>query len=1027
MSYSTDNEFLQQKSRTPSNRSTRVKLGKGSNRMAKIEDTITLKSVNLRVNPGETIGIIGNPRAIAECLLLGVAQELEIIRGSFFINGKTYYQTENVHFVEDTIVQNILLGRVYNDARYWEVLRDVGLDGIFRGLPSIEKTIISNNGIELPEDLRKLIIMARMLYSDADIFLVERFFDTLPAKYKQTALVDILEKYKKKTFVILTDFEDIAYLTDRIIVVEINAVTDILTTSKLTDKDKDPLKRFLVGPSTESPEACIRLPAPRYLSKITDFGRQRSQSQLAYMRSEEFTNSLKKLRHRILENNLYFKVDMNSAKNRTPTVTVIRFFLFNSGWVRPVLLLFLIILTASLNYTFSWYVSSWKYGASPIWFSTHMNDYLAISLATLSSIIIFSFVLVRYVRQISFKLFVYMIKGLLGHSLEFFHKVPNERLLSAFVTEFSNLDENLGTSMFMLFQQLVRLHIVLGIALYGTFYTGPGIILVYLMIMYTLVKLSPVSRALRTVVLGNQAYLVHVVLDLCKGLRFFRNSHDITYQRDAFMMINEIYQNCKGHQGNLSDRWSCTRINGYALLIPIFVLLNGVIGRYLDPSYQDTHERIKLTISFDLVFTVGGLISSSIARSVLQTSLDKIKELIVMDEVSERRKILGIGVMNGSSVVQRRVDVSNLYMINPVTTVPMLAGVTLHADKGQKIAIVGSRGSGKNALLRSIYRIVDPSWLVSGKISLDGKSISGIADEDFNKNIFKLSGSFTLYEGSIRDNIDPRNEFSDDQILDALDYVGYWRIKGSSTMIEKFYSLNPDGVHQNIEALKRKIPATKLTSISKTFKISDDIEENAPSFGITHNAINKLMDNKFKEDLSTPSAFKKMATRKSTSKQVTKASLKALDPFDNDDLRKERENYLQPKDSILNFNQIDEENGSEEHHELDASIEEDIENRSSFASDEEKKRSLASQSGPEKQDSDKQGTPRDSKPKKKLGLELCDDFDLRVEGCSFEDVKEKHSTESEETDEDENFLDRAQSKYFGGPRRRKTLDIKRTA
>jgi len=404
----------------------------------------------------------------------------------------------------------------------------------------------------------------------------------------------------------------------------------------------------------------------------------------------------------------------------------------------------------------------------------------------------------------------------------------------------------------------------------------------------------------------------------------------------------------------------------------------------------------------------------------------------VMDEVSERRKILGIGVTAGSSVVQRRIDVAHLYMINPVTTVPMLAGVSLQVDKGQKVAIVGSRGSGKNALLRSIYRTVDPAWLVSGKISLDGRSISGISDEEFSKSVFKLSGSFTLYEGSVRDNIDPRNEFTDDQILDALDYVGYWRIKGSSTMIEKFYSLNPEGVHQNIEALKRKVPATKLTSIQKTFKISDDIEERAPSFGITHSAISKLMEDKFKEDLSKPVALKTKFSRKGASRQVTKASLKALDPFDNDDLRKERENYLQPKaESILNFNQIDEENASDEHHELDASIDEEVEHRSSFASDDEKKQSQPSQQAasgkPDGREDRPASTPRNSRPKKKLGLELCDDCDLRIEGCSFEDIKDKHSTESEETDEDENFLDRAQSKYFGGPRRRKTLDIKRTA
>ena len=1044
LSYSTDKEYLDKfsnlKSKHTSNRP--------STGFLTLKDTITLRMVNLKVEPGDRIAIVGKPRASAEHLLLSVAQELEIVSGSFEINGKIFYQPRDTHFVEDTIIQNIIMGLPYVEEKYWKILRVVGLESLFKGLPSLEKTIIMNNGSELPEDLRRLIVIARMIYFDADIYLVERFFDSLPSKYKKTGLKDIMETYKDKTFVVLTDFEELVDLVDRVVVVEMNIIDSVIQCDKITQSERDNLKRYLVGPIEDHSEDMAYCPIPPvdYIEKFTQISRQRSQSQLEFMRSESFNQLLQSLRNKIYNTALYFKIDRRSDQKVTPTRTMFRFFVFNSGWFTPVILALLMISNTVLNYFFSLYVSLWKSQPNKLKFKDHLTDFIIISMITFVSAVTTSIVLVRYIRRISLKLFVYMIKGLLAHSLEFFYTVSTERLISAFNTEFTTLDEKLGMTIFTIYQQFIRLNMVFIISLYGTYYTGAGIVVVYIMIMYTLFQQSPVSRSFRSVVLANQSYLVHTVMDIHKGLRFFRNTSDIKYHEDAFYMVNDVYGNSKGHQGNIADRWVCTRVNGLVMLVPLFIIANGIVSSILGHDGKDPYERIKLTISFDLVFTIGSLTSGNINRASLQTSLDKIKELIVMDETSERRKQLGMGMVSGNSNDQRRLEVSSLVIINPITSLPMLSYVSMEVDKGEKVAIVGSRGSGRNTFIRAMMRMVDPEWILSGKITLDGKSISGIGDEEFSKSVYRLTGSYKLYEGSIKMNIDPRNEYSDEQIINALDYMGYWRLKNSGEMIQKFYPVNKKNKHTNRNAhLKEEINinGSRIEQLIKVHNIREDLEDKAPSFEVTHTAITTLLNNKYQDRLKSP--MRKKRQRKTD--MVSKPTMKDIDPYENKEEREERMDYFQPNmvsvaDLEENLDQaIDESTPAENEdynedlfEEVNESNDEDSEQdkdsnivKKSFKEDEKNKSADEEAIANEEQKKKRMLRRLPSAIKKKRQLELCDDLDLRVEGCSFEEISIHDSTESEETDEDENFLDKAQRKYYNEKGRRVSFDIKRTA
>ncbi|MFD9735469.1 ABC transporter ATP-binding protein [Umezawaea sp. NPDC059074] len=144
---------------------------------------------------------------------------------------------------------------------------------------------------------------------------------------------------------------------------------------------------------------------------------------------------------------------------------------------------------------------------------------------------------------------------------------------------------------------------------------------------------------------------------------------------------------------------------------------------------------------------------------------------------------------------------------------PLIEHLSLVAEPGQTVAIVGPTGAGKTTLVNLVMRFYE---LDAGTITLDGVDITRLRREDLRSQIGMVLQDTWLFGGTIRDNIAyGRPDATDEQIVEAA----------KATFVDRFVRTLPDGYDTVIDEEGTNVSAgeKQLLTIARAFLASPSL------------------------------------------------------------------------------------------------------------------------------------------------------------------------------------------------------------
>ena len=195
------------------------------------DNKMIFDNLNIKIEKNQCIGIIGPSGSGKSTLLEIFCGLLETSSGSIYYDGKelnqaqarfsTSYVSQDTRILNTTLKKNITLNfknvdREFNEAKYKNAIEKSNVSNFINQLNNKDDTLLGDLGSSISGGQRQRIGIARAIYHDAEILILDEFTNSLDEKTEKSILHDIKLLKKFKTIIMSTHKKDILTICDRV-------------------------------------------------------------------------------------------------------------------------------------------------------------------------------------------------------------------------------------------------------------------------------------------------------------------------------------------------------------------------------------------------------------------------------------------------------------------------------------------------------------------------------------------------------------------------------------------------------------------------------------------------------------------------------------------------------------------------------------------------------------------------------------------------------------------------------------------
>jgi ATP-binding cassette, subfamily B, bacterial PglK len=220
-----------------------------------------LREVSLKIKAGEVVGFIGISGAGKSTLIDVILGLLIPTSGTVSIDGHNIHQhlsdwqrqigyiPQDVYLIDDSIRRNVAFGLPddeISDVAVARALRAAQIDDFVRGLPGGLETSVGNRGIRLSGGQRQRLGIARALYHDPGVLVMDEATSSLDDETERDVIAAIGRLREDRTVIMIAHRLTTVMNCDRLYLLEAGRVKDQGSFKELAARHVNVRGQFIV-------------------------------------------------------------------------------------------------------------------------------------------------------------------------------------------------------------------------------------------------------------------------------------------------------------------------------------------------------------------------------------------------------------------------------------------------------------------------------------------------------------------------------------------------------------------------------------------------------------------------------------------------------------------------------------------------------------------------------------------------------------------------------------------------------------